>query len=66
MKIILNGKPTDSLQALTLQQLVEQYAKDPAHIVAELDGAVIARSAWGATPLSAGSAVELLTFVGGG
>ena len=50
----------------TLGDLVEILGLSGAALVAEVDGAVVAPSAFAGTPLRHGARIELVRFVGGG
>jgi thiamine-phosphate pyrophosphorylase len=61
----VNGREVQ-LAASHVADLVAFYGLAGKRIVAELNGDIIARSAWDRTPLSQGDVVELVHFVGGG
>jgi thiazole synthase len=68
MRIELNGKPHELAAAATLADAVRASgADDEARGVAvALDGEVVPRTEWAATPLREGSAVEVLAAIQGG
>ena len=66
MNITLNGKPKDLPAGTSLKTLVEQTAKNPAHVIAEMNGVIIERNRWDDTTIPEGAVIELVTFVGGG
>ena len=61
----VNGQEV-RLTARHVADLVAFYGLADKRIVAELNGEIVARSAWDRTPLSQGAVVELVHFVGGG
>ncbi len=66
MQIIVNGQSQTIAPKASLRDLVTQFSKTPQHIIAELNGAIIPKQDWIATPLKAEDKIELVTFVGGG
>ena len=50
----------------TLSQLLAHLKVDEATVVAEIDGAIIERAKFAATPLHESQKIELIRFVGGG
>ncbi len=66
MEIILNGKPYQIKQAQNLADIITGAAKDPRHIIAELNGKIIPSGSWTMTVLRENDQVELVSFVGGG
>lgn len=50
----------------TLSALLVELKIDEATVVAEVDGRIVERAAFAATPLTSGAKVELIRFVGGG
>jgi thiamine biosynthesis protein ThiS len=50
----------------TVAALLEELGLDPARVVAEVDGRVTPKDAFGDTRLNDGARVELAHFVGGG
>lgn len=66
MEVIINGQSISLPENATLQCAIDRLAKQPAHVIAEVDGVIVARGAWPVTRLTAQSRVELITFVGGG
>ena len=66
MQLTVNGEPAELADTATVADLVAARVPDPRRVAVARNGAVVARSAWGATPLAAGDAVEVLTAVAGG
>jgi len=50
----------------TLAELLQAMKIDQATVVAEIDGQVVERKDFAATPIRPGQAIELVRFVGGG
>jgi thiamine biosynthesis protein ThiS len=65
----INGKeeifPDDKMPA-TVAELLRQLGVDSTTVVAELQGQIIERKNFSATPLRAGQTIELVRFVPGG
>ena len=67
MKLTVNGKETDFLNALTISELlVDQDVKMPDMVSVELNGQIVKRSEFEVTTLINGDKVEFLYFMGGG
>jgi sulfur carrier protein len=66
IEIVVNGQTRAVPAELTLEQLLSFLEVDPARVAVELDKAIVRRPAWSTTPVSAGSALEIVQFVGGG
>ena len=67
--LTVNGEPRTFPAAdapATLAALLALMGLDAAAIVAEVDGAIVARDAFARTPLASGARIELVRFVGGG
>ena len=65
-EITVNGEPRPLGSAETLAALLSEMGLGEVRLAAELNGAVVPRDQHAETPLRAGDAVELVTFVGGG
>jgi len=65
LKINGTEKEFDKLPS-TLVELLDKMKINHATIVAEIDGAIIARDKFGQTPIKADQKIELIRFVGGG
>jgi len=50
----------------SLSALLNDLKIDEATVVAEVDGRIVERKDFAATPLKAGAKIELIRFVGGG
>jgi len=66
MEIVINGKPHEAANGLSLAQAVALMTKAETGVAAAVNGDVIRRAVWEATPLSDGDEVEVLTAVQGG
>jgi len=66
VRILLNDEPRDT-EASTLGELLGSLglAAEPG-VAAALDGTVVARSAWGTTPLPSGGSVLVIRAAQGG
>ncbi len=66
MHVTINGERRELPEGVTLASLLEQRGVPPAGVAVAVDGAVVTRASWPATPLSDGATVEVLTAVQGG
>lgn len=68
MRVVLNGEPREAPEGATVADLVVAAGIEPdrSGIAVALDGEVVPRSAWAATPVAEGSRVEVLQAVAGG
>ena len=66
MVIVLNGRQKDIAKEASLRNVVEQFCKNSAHVIAELNGQVIKNQEWNQKILNDGDTLELVNFVGGG
>ena len=66
MNITINGTAKELNQSVLLTELVNQYCKNPKHVIAEVNGEIINPSLWPQKSISDGDAIELVGFVGGG
>jgi sulfur carrier protein len=64
--ITVNGEPRDLPRGVTLADLVGQLTESPRGVAAAVNGEVVPRRAWPATPLSDRDTVEVVTAVQGG
>jgi thiamine biosynthesis protein ThiS len=64
--ILVNGAPREAAPGLTVLGLVRALGLDPARVAVELNGSVVARDAFAATPVLDGFKAEIVHFVGGG
>ena len=67
LSLTVNGRPREfGRTSLSLAELIEELALTGKRIAVELNGAIVPRSAYGATPLNAGDRLEIVGAVGGG
>jgi len=69
LTVTLNGKPKnfDTLvDGATLDTLITDLALKGDRVAAELNGEIIPRADWPATPVPTNSKLEIVHFVGGG
>jgi sulfur carrier protein len=68
MNVMVNGELRAAAPGETVAQLVAQIAGEPPvrGVAVAVNGEVVPRSSWGATPLCDGDALEVLTAVQGG
>ncbi|MHB8069802.1 MAG: sulfur carrier protein ThiS [Desulfobaccales bacterium] len=65
MKLTINGEDRDAA-ATTVFALLGELGLKPETTVVELNGEIVARTAYRETPLAAGARLELVRLVGGG
>jgi len=65
MRLILNGRERETPEVATVEALIEHLGIHRM-IVVELNGAIIPREAFAATPLAEGDRLEIVHMVGGG
>jgi len=66
MDVILNGEPATIPAPLTVAGLLAHLDIDARRVAVELNEAVVKRALYDQTPITAGDAVEIVNFVGGG
>ena len=66
MTVTLNGEPHDVAAGTTVEQLVARLTAQRTGIAAAVNGEVVPRRAWPATPLADRDQVEVVTAVQGG
>jgi sulfur carrier protein len=66
MKITVNGEARDVPAGTTVAQVVREVTDQDKGVAAAVNGEVVPRSAWPATPLAGHDAVEIVTAVQGG
>ncbi|WP_395296520.1 sulfur carrier protein ThiS [Kitasatospora hibisci] len=64
--LTVNGRPREVPAATTLAEVVATLSKAHSGVAAALNEAVVPRSSWPDTLLSAGDRIEILTAVQGG
>ena len=65
MQVLLNGKPRELRDGLTVAELTRELDL-PRMIVVELNGLILERERFGETVLRAEDSLEIVTMVGGG
>ena len=66
MTLTVNGQPKSVSEGLTLAQLVRELGLEKNPIAVELNLQVVPRDRHGATRLTEGDRLEIVTLVGGG
>ena len=66
MTVTVNGEPREVPDGTTVEQLVGQVTDQPTGVAAAVNGEVVPRGSWAATPLRDGDQVEVVTAVQGG
>ena len=66
MRLTVNGRGLDSDRELSVQALVETITEARRGVAVAVNGEVVPRSTWAATPLADGDLVEVLTAAQGG
>lgn len=66
MKVHINGESRDVADGLTLDGLVSELALQGRPIAVELNREVVPKDRYGATRLSEGDTLEIVSLVGGG
>jgi sulfur carrier protein len=64
--ITLNGKPRDIEPPDSVTALLQSLNVNPKQVAVALNGEVVRRADWPATPITHGDAVEIVRAVGGG
>lgn len=62
----VNGAEVELPESTTVEEVVTMCAASRSGIAVALNGDVVSRSAWGATPVNPGDELELLTAAQGG
>jgi sulfur carrier protein len=66
VRVRLNGEPRELPDDSTVAQAVAALTAAAAGVAAAVNGSVVPRGAWAATPLRDGDRVEVVTAVQGG
>ena len=66
MTVEVNGTPWTAPPGVTLSRVVAEWCRSPRGIAVALNGEVVPRTRWEATPLSPGDRVEIVTAAAGG
>ena len=66
VQVKLNGEPRDLPDGGTVAEAVAELTAAPSGVAAAVNGDVVPRGSWAATPLRDGDQVEIVTAVQGG
>jgi len=66
VQVKLNGEPRELPDGSTIAQAVAALTAAPSGVAAAVNGDVVPRGSWAATPLRDGDQVEVVTAVQGG
>jgi sulfur carrier protein len=66
IEIVLNGEPKQVPAGLSLLELLRHLELEPERVAVELNRSIVRQPDWASTPVGAGSAIEIVHFVGGG
>jgi len=66
MEIVINGKPHEVADEMSLERAVSLISQAATGIAAAVNGEVVRRASWPSTKLAAGDEIEVLTAVQGG
>ena len=66
VQVKLNGEPRDLPDGSTVGHAVAELTAAPSGVAAAVNGEVVPRGSWAATPLRRGDQVEIVTAVQGG
>lgn len=66
MNAIVNGKLHEFADGVSVRDLLAELGFERPGVAAAVDGAVVPRARWAATPVPDGAEVEVLTAVQGG
>ena len=66
MKIKINGKLSEINAGCSVNQILQEKAIDPAHVVVEINKNIIIKENFPDTVLKQNDTVEIIRFVGGG
>ncbi len=66
MRLIINGEPRDLEEGATVARLLAALELDGRRLGVEVNRSIVPKSAYAATLLGEGDAVEIVHFVGGG
>lgn len=64
--IVLNGEDHHAAEGATVASLLGELELDPRQVAVERNREIVPRANYGATQLSEGDHLEVVTFVGGG
>ena len=64
--ITVNGEPRPLAPGATVASLVATWCPSPRGVAVAVNGEVVPRSTWDATPIAMGDTVEIVTAAAGG
>ena len=64
--MLINGQQFTLVTPLSLRELLQQQGYKLTQVAVELNGAIVKRSEYGSTILTAADRLEIVSFVGGG
>ncbi len=64
--IVVNGQPRTVPEGMNLAELMAFLGIDPSRVALEMNKVLVRRPLWSNTPVTAGVALEVVHFVGGG
>ncbi len=66
MKVFINGQEAPVSGEISVASLIAERKLNPAAVVVEYNGAILARENWQGTMLKENDCLEIVSFVGGG
>ena len=66
LEVVVNGEPRLVAEGTTVEAFLIAHEIDPDIVVVEANGFILPRDRFGVTQLTAGDALEIVHFVGGG
>ncbi|MDR7301567.1 sulfur carrier protein ThiS [Haloactinomyces albus] len=66
MHIVINGQPREFAEGTTLADALKDFGVPDSGVAVAVNGTVVARDSWPATPLEPQTGIEILTAVQGG
>lgn len=66
MNVILNGKPREFPDSITVAAMLEELQLHPRQVAVEVNREIVKRDQFGVHLVNDGDEIEILRFVGGG
>ncbi len=66
MIVMVNGERREVAEEATVANLIEQLSAPPRGVAVAIDGEVVPRGQWAATPVPDGARVEVVAAIQGG
>ena len=66
MRVIVNGKPRDLDEAITILDFLQQHDINPAIVAVEHNGDIVRRERFPSVAIHEGDTLEIVHMVGGG